>query len=171
LGGSSRDEVLGAAQHEGPDARAEPPQRCFVAVLLHRAHDDLAEAASSGVEAGRGEREQRPQLQQPVLEGRAGDGEAEVGVDRARGGIGLALVVLDLLRLVEHETAPVPGGELLALEAQHGVGGHDEVAGGRQGGDVVAAAAYDPHAETGRVGGRLLAPGGDDAGGRDDEER
>ena len=48
-----------------------------------------------GVEARRDDREQRPQLEQAVLDRRAGDGEPERDVEAADRLVGLALVVLD----------------------------------------------------------------------------
>ena len=164
------DELLGATEHERPDPAAEPVEGGLVALLLDRPRDHVAKTPGRGVEAGSSDGQQGPQLHQPVLEGRPGDGEAEVGIEDADGGVGLALVVLDLLGLVEHDTAPVARRELVALEPEEGVGRHQHVVVARQRCHVVGAAGHDPDAQTGGVGDRLLAPRGHDTGGGDDQE-
>ena len=121
------DQVLGASQQERPDPPAEALERLLVAFLLHRVGDQLLESRRVGVETRRHDREQRPQLHQPVLHRGAGQGEPEVGADPAYGLIGLRRVVLDRLRLVEHQPAPRLLGVRVDLEPEQGVGRDDDV--------------------------------------------
>ena len=125
----ARDVLLGAAQQERPDPPAEPrrapprsPSRSTGLATVS------GEALRPRVEPGRHDRQQRPQLHQPVLHRRAGQRQPERYVEPPHGLVGLALVVLDGLRLVEDQAAPGPGDVLVGLlEPEQRVGGDHHV--------------------------------------------
>ena len=57
-------------------------------------------------DAGHGKAEDAPEIEQAILDGRAGEGEAVIGLQRAGGLGGLRVGVLDVLRLVEDRGLP-----------------------------------------------------------------
>ncbi len=151
LGELRGHEVLGAAQHERPDPAPEPLEGLRVTEALDRVGDQLDEALRVGVQARRHDRQQRPQLHQPVLHGRAGQRDPEGYVEAADRLVGLAEVVLHGLRLVEHQTAPLEGEVVVGLHPVERVGGDHQVGAVAQLGQRRAAARLrtgdDPHVE------------------------
>ena len=67
---------LGAAQKERADSRAETPLGQHVAGLI-KALDELGPIAQH---AGHGEGHQTPEVEQPVLDGRAGERQPIIGL-------------------------------------------------------------------------------------------
>jgi len=147
LGQIARDQLFGASQHERSDAVAqplEPPLAEWSALLVlgHLAPLDrldvlLAEAALRREEPRRGQREQRPQVSQAVLERRAGDGDRD---DRSQLGdrlVHLRRGVLHELRLVDDHARPVEPLVLLGIQPKQGVGGDDDVGPGGHRADLV----------------------------------
>ena len=76
------------------------------AALGDRARVAVREIRSPAQQAPVGEVHQAPQLLQPVLDGRAGQRQPEGRGQRVRGARGLAVGVLDRLRLVEDHGVP-----------------------------------------------------------------
>ena len=78
-------------------------------------------------QAGGSDGEQRPELEQVVLHGRARDGHLELGREHAGSPTGLGRVVLDELRLVEEQARPLDGLVVLELSSKQPIGGDHEV--------------------------------------------
>jgi len=113
LGG---DLCLRAAQHEVADAAAEAGGGGGIldGILA-------AEAGLAAEETGLGEGEEAPEIEQAVLDGRAGEGDAVERGNRAGDGSGLARGVLDELGFVEDYGVPTVAVEPLGVEAELGV--------------------------------------------------
>ena len=79
-----------------------------------RAGVQVAEGAGGGEEPVRHNRQQRPQLHEVVLQGRAGHGDLGARGHGAGDGPGAGAGIFDELRLVQQERAPAFGGGLLA---------------------------------------------------------
>ena len=170
-----RHELLRAAQDQGADASPQALASLGVAVLLDRPPVPLVERPPRREQPRRHELQDRPQLAQVVLDRRARDREAERRTDAARRLVHLRRRVLHELRLVEHESTPLDRGECGGLEAEHRIGGDDEVGGCRGIRDAPAALGLgrgdggDPQARGEPL--RLVHPVRRDRRGRDDEER
>jgi hypothetical protein len=82
---------------------------------------DLGEALGVGVQAGSDDRQHRPQVHQAVLDGGAGDGQLDRGVQAPNALVGLGAVVLDELRFVEHQHLPVEVLVLVVLQPEERV--------------------------------------------------
>ena len=95
------------------------------------------------------------------------------GADPAQLLRGLVGVVLDRLRLVEHEARPVDLGDGVDVAHRGAVGGDDDVGALDLVGDLVvrgaAGAVVHEHAQPGREARRLGRPVADDRGRRDDQ--
>ena len=167
--------VLGAPQHDRPDP---PPQRVEAlrrGAALDRPPEVLGKRGRPREQPRRDDRQQRPQLHEVVLHGRAGDGEFGPGRQQPRALIDLRLVVLDELRLVEHERRPRAFPEGVGVDAEHGIRRHHEV-GPRDGlGDAAAAAlgrlAERDHPQRRREPRGLGEPGRQHRGGGHHQER
>ena len=139
------------------------------------AHSAVAadKAPPRAKEAGHQELKQAPQLQQVVLERRTGQREPVSRAQGPGGARGLAVGVLDRLRLVEHGVVEVLLDELLAVDAQERVGGHHDVgvAEVREQPATLLALDVAEHddLQVGREPGGLLFPVGDNRRRRDDQ--
>ena len=126
---------LAAPEQEGPHQPGQAVGGLGVAVALDR-HGDLRAGSRRAVPSrpGRGPVEDRPQLGEPVLDRRAGEGDA--GAGRAAWRSARAVRgerVLDVLGLVGDHQAPVDGGRAPARSrAHHAVGGQDDLVGGER---------------------------------------
>ena len=87
---------------------------------LRRASVQVTERTGGGEQAVRHNRQQRPQLHEVVLNGRAGHRDLGAGGHRAGNGPGAGAGVFDELRLVQQERTPAFGGGLLAGEFVNG---------------------------------------------------
>ena len=121
LGGHARLQ-LRAAEHEDAVERAQ--RRLALAGQL------ADERGAPADQAGVGEVEDRPEVAEAVLDRRAGERQLRAGVDAPQLLGRLVGVVLDGLRLVEHE--PLPVVLLERLDVAHGgaVGGDHHVGAG-----------------------------------------
>ena len=169
------DKLFGAAQQEGADAALQRPQPFVVAFSFDGCAVVLGEAAAPSQQTRARERDERPQLEQVVLERSAGDDEREGGVQHPGAFVALRRRVLDLLSLVENEPLPVQGRVSVELETEQRVAGHDDVRPGDLVGQCRAAlvshCADRSDAQLGRESRALGSPVADDAGGGDDEKR
>ena len=167
--------LLGPTQHERADPAAQPVEELGLLAGLDGLAVEVAEAVPPRVEPGRGEREEGPQVHERVLERGAGHREDEGGGQPPQGLMGLGAVVLDELRLVEDHATPADLGELRGVDAQHRIGGDDEVGAVDRLGDGLAPAAVGvrqgAHDEVGDELRGLAGPRADDARGGDDEHR
>jgi hypothetical protein len=120
-------DLLGPPQQERPDPFAEPFEGGRVAESLDRVRDQLGETLGVRVQAGGDDREQGPQLHQPVLHRRPGQREPERYVEAPHALVRLAVVVLHGLGLVEHQPAPGLRDVVVGLEPEQGVRRHDHV--------------------------------------------
>ncbi len=154
--------VLGAAAHERGDASPEGGEQLGGLAALDRLAVGLAEPLRVGVEAGSGDRQQRPQVHERVLERGAGDGDLGGGVEAADALVGLALVVLDELGLVEQQELPVVAGVGVELDAEQRVGGDDERGAvdllGQRGAPAGGGLADGPHVDGRERSGRPPGP-------------
>ncbi len=119
--------LLGAAQHERPDASTQEVEQLGSLARLDRLAVALREDVGTRVEAGRGEREQRPEVHEGVLEGRARHRHGEGSSEPAHREVGLGLPVLDELGLVEDDPGPPHGVEGRVVEAEDGIRGDDDL--------------------------------------------
>ena len=123
-----------ARQHGGALAAGEPRgarlmqllhDLCLVAARV--AAEPLVEALGAGEDLGQEEVEERPQLVQVVLQRRAGDEEAVGGAEHAHGAREDGVLVLDAVRLVDDDVAPVHLLEEVLLLDDHLVRRDDRV--------------------------------------------
>ena len=126
IGQVLRDLPLGAPQDEGAQRAGEQRDRLGRGAAV-AALGDRAERGGAAEHAGVQELEERPELAQVVLDRGAGEREAVVGPEQARGLGGLRAVVLDGLRLVEDGVAEIHLRELDGVAAERAVGGEDQV--------------------------------------------
>ena len=128
-----RHQLLGATQHERADAPAQTSssRRGVRRVLagLRRASVQVTERTGGGEQAVRHNRQQRPQLHEVVLNGRAGHRDLGAGGHRAGDGPGAGAGVFDELRLIQQERTPAFGGGLLARVLVNGAAQRAGVAG------------------------------------------
>ena len=112
-----RHQLLGAAQHERPDAPAQASGRGGrvrgVLTGFGRAGVQVAEGAGGGEEPVRHNRQQRPQLHEVVLQGRAGHRNLGARGHGAGDRPGAGAGIFDELRLVQQERAPAGGARAL----------------------------------------------------------
>ena len=87
---------------------------------LRRASVQVTERTGGGEQAVRHNCQQRPQLHEVVLNGRAGHRDLGAGGHRASDGPGAGAGVFDELRLVQQERTPAFGGGLLACGIVNG---------------------------------------------------
>jgi hypothetical protein len=97
---------LGAAQDEGRDQAAQLPARGLVALALDGAGKALVEARQRAQQAGVAGLHDRPQLAQPVLDGRARQRQAKARLQAEHRLGALGCRVLDGLGLVQHQRGP-----------------------------------------------------------------
>ena len=91
-----------------------------------QALDEVRELPGRAEQTGIDEVEDRPQVAEPVLDRRAGQGDARAGLERLDGAGLLGRRVLDRLGLVEDDEPPRRGGEP-GHARQRAVAGDDEV--------------------------------------------
>ena len=103
------------------------PSSSVFADLLDRARVVLLEPLRVREQPRRGDRQQRPQLHQVVLHRRAGDRHLERCGDLPRARVRLGVVVLHVLRLVEHQPRPGERPVRLEVQPQQGVRRHHRV--------------------------------------------
>ena len=96
---------------------------------LDRRGDEAAKAGPRAEQAGVQDVHDRPQVVEPVLDGRAGERDPVRGVHLPGGLGGVGERVLDGLGLVEHEHAPLALGQEAAVAGQERVRGEDDVPG------------------------------------------
>ena len=118
---------LEPAQNVRPDERAQ--REVGVAAFARgEPFGEVGELLGPAEQAGVEEIEQRPQVGQPVLDRRAGEGDARAA-SKLLDGAGLPRAgVLDRLRLVENEQTPLPLAQPRQAR-QHRVRGDDQVSG------------------------------------------
>ncbi len=126
LGQLLGDVFLGAAQHEGLQARAQRGGRALVAVA-DRQLEAAPERRLRAEQPGLDEAEDRPQVAQRVLDRRTGHREPVVGLQAAHDLGDLRGRVLRVLRLVEHQRAEAEALEVLRVQARQRVRGDDDV--------------------------------------------
>ncbi len=85
------------------------------------------EIGAAAEHAGHGEGHERPHVEQAVLDWRAGEDEAVLGIELAGAFGGLGVRVLDLLALVEDGGKPFDAGQFLAADAELCVVEHQHV--------------------------------------------
>ena len=115
--------------------------------------------------------EDRPQVGQPVLDRRAGEGELLAGGQGAHGLGRVGGGVLDQLRLVGDDGRPVDGAEVLDVAGQQPVRGDDEVGAGRAPARPRSAPWWTTTRSDGREAGGLGLPVVDDRQRAHDEVR
>ena len=98
---------LEAAQDERGDDAPQPGTRIEVLVALDRFGKVGAESLLRAQESRVQETEQRVQVHQVVLDGRAGGDDAEIRAQPFGGACPLGGGILDRLRFVEHRAVPV----------------------------------------------------------------
>ena len=129
LGEVLGDLALEAAEHEGAELGAEAAAQGaglpLGAVAL--ALVGLGEVGLVAEVAGLAEVHDGPEVEHPVLEGGAGEGEAVVGVDLLDGDGDLGGGVLDELGLVEDDVVELGLPVADDVAAQRAVGGEDDV--------------------------------------------
>ena len=112
-----RHQLLGAAQHERADAPAQTSSRRRgvrrVLAGFRRASVQVTERTGGREQTVRHNRQQRPQLHEVVLDGRAGHRNLGACGHCAGDGPGTSAGVFDELRLVQQERTPAFGGGLL----------------------------------------------------------
>jgi hypothetical protein len=91
-----------AAQDEGFDPHPELFQG-FLVPVLDRPDEPAVKGVLGSEKSGHQEFEQRPQFQQVVLDGRAGETEPEAGVEPAHGPGGDGVRVFDVLGFVQDD--------------------------------------------------------------------
>jgi len=169
------DLLLGAAPHQGADPTPQRGELLGVALPLDGGPVDIGEPRRAGEQAGCDDREHRPQVHEAVLERRAGDGDLHRSGQAPGALVGLGLVILDELRLVEHQRTPRQGVVRLELDAEEGVRSHDDVGAVDVRGEVGPAPSarllHRCHAQARREAGHLSGPVRHHAGGRHDQGR
>ena len=146
----ARDLRFSAAYQEMFDALGEARAGGGVGLVVVKAF----ERGLAAEEAGLGEGEEAPEVEETVFDGRAGEDEAVGGAEGASGGRGGAGGVLDVLAFVEDDGVPALGREGVGVEAELSVVGDQEVS--AQGGERGAGGAR------GGFGVRGLRFGGDE---------
>ena len=174
------DELFRAPQHERPKPRAQSLQTALAIrpalfvlghfALLDRLDVLFAEPARRCEQPRAGERQDRPELGERVLERRSGDREHHVGPQRLDGTVQPRARVLDELRLVEHDDRPVDGRERLVVEPQHRVRRDDDVGIDRERPALRRRRAAHGDVEPGGEPRRLVVPGAQHRRGRHDED-
>ena len=118
---------LGAPQDERLGDAPQPRRGVAVAVALDRLGEAVPEALPAAEHPGVDGVEDGPQVGQPVLDRRAGQGQLLAGPQGAQGLGRVGGRVLDELGLVGDDGRPVDGAEVLDVARQQPVGGHHEV--------------------------------------------
>ncbi len=121
------DLILGAPQHDRLEPPAQDPQPLGIGAVLDRYREVLAELLRAAVQAGRDERDQRPQLHHVVLHRRTGDGELERCGQPPGGLVRLGVMILDELRLVEDRAVPGDLDERVVVDPEQRVRRDDDV--------------------------------------------
>ena len=158
LGGKVlRHLLLGAPQHEGPQAAGDDGHRVGIEAPGRRSVG--AEGGRRAQHAGVQELEQAPQLAQMVLDRRAAERQAMVAAQQARRLGGLGARVLDGLRLVEDHVVEAHVLQERRVAAQRAVGRQHEVVVLEvlPGADAPGARVIE-HPQLGREPRRLLPP-------------
>ena len=118
---------LDAAQDEGLHQLLQGHRPGRIVALVDGHLEGLAELGLLAQVAGIEEVEDRPEIAQAVLDGRAGQGQAmrrRQLQDRARLG---GLRILDVLGLVDHHAVPVPAPQELLVQARQRERGQDDI--------------------------------------------
>ena len=118
---------LAPAQQEGPRHPDERLLGLRVGAALDRRGDQAAKAGARPEEAGVQDVHDRPQVVEPVLDGRAGERDPVARGDRARRLRRPGERVLDRLGLVERQHPPSERREEAAIAGQERVGGEHDV--------------------------------------------
>ena len=89
------DLAFGATQQEGTHSRGQrrPGERIIFGI------EATCELRAVAEHARHGKGDNAPEIEQPILDGRAGERQAMVGLQRARGLRGLRIGILDVLAL------------------------------------------------------------------------
>ena len=119
---------LGAPEDERLREAAQSRRGIGVAVAFDRRAELLPEPAESPEQAGVHGVEDRPQLAQPVLDRRAGEGDLLSGTQLADGARCLGVRVLHHLRLVEDHGRPFDAAEVFEVAGQQPVRGDHDLA-------------------------------------------
>ena len=165
---------LAPAQQERPDQVGEPPGHGRVDARLDRRGPHLAEGVAAAEQPGDRPVEDRPQLGQVVLDGRAGQRHARRardGPQRPRGG---GLRVLHVLRLVGDHQVPPDLGQRCRVAAHRAVRRQHEPAARRRAGRTRlerARPVEPPHRHARRELADLGLPVAEEGGRADDERR
>ncbi len=164
---------LEAAQDERRRRSAEPPGSIVVAVAFDGNGEALPERVGRSEEARVQDLHDRPELREAVLDRRPGERDP-AGCPDAAGRLGLpGRTVLDVLGLVQHETAPVDCGERLDVARDEPVRRDDEVDRGAGRCEILSAkpvaSVVDVDGQARREAFRLAAPVLHDGHGTDDK--
>ena len=163
-------ELLGAPEEEGTEGAPKDGGPCAGVGRARAGAGRFLERFRAAEHAGVEELEDGPEVVEPVLDGRAGEGEPARGAQEAGGLGGLGAGVLDGLGLVEDDALELDRAKPLDVQAHGGVGGEDQVRIREAGGAGVALDAGVLHdAERGRESLGLAGPVEHERLGRDDE--
>ena len=119
--------LLASAQKQRRNTADQAFAFLYVAMLLDRRAEEFREALVVAEQAGFDRIELGPQLAEMVLQRRTGHREALASLQLAHYLRGLALRVLDRLRLVEHEHRIVVFDQSVAVAQQQRVGGDHQI--------------------------------------------
>lgn len=111
------DLFFGAAKKERPEAVGQAALRFGVPAPIETA----LEIGAVAEDAGHGEGHEAPDIEKPVLKGRAGEHEAVFGLEAPGGLSALRAGVLNLLCFVEDHGGPGDAGQGFHAGAQNGV--------------------------------------------------
>ncbi len=173
LGRQVGDDVgvgLAPAQEERPHQAGEVLGGVGVAVAFHPHRHLTPEAVERAEQAGGGPVEERPEVDEAVLDRGAGECEAGPGRHRPQGPRRPRERVLHRLRLVGRHEPPPDRGQRLVVAAQHAVGDEDQGVGPEVVEGAVASV-VSAHDDRGREAGRLPFPVGDEGHRADHEGR
>ena len=127
-GSSGADLGLGPAQEERADHAGQRGAARGVVSALDGRGEPVAEVLPAPEQARRDHAHQAPQVAEVVLHGRAGERDAQLGVELADGPRPARERVLERLRLVEHHGREAHLRERLDVAHRHRVARHEHVA-------------------------------------------
>ena len=118
---------LQTPQHEGARQPAQALAAVGVPVALDRDGEAPPERRGAAQQPRVEEVHERVQLAQPVLHGRARQGDAAGRGERTHRPALACAGVLDRLGLVQHQPVPLVGGQILLVPGGQGVGGDQQI--------------------------------------------
>src|SRR5690606_16835558 len=110
-----RDLTLEAAEHERTNTLAQSHCRLGIA-CGDRPHVAVSKIGATPEQSPIEEVKLTPEIVEAILDGRAREGQAELGFEAVSRASGLALGILDRLRLIEHDDVPWLFGQPVDVE-------------------------------------------------------